>query len=204
MSSRNASSCKGLFGEIPQARRMRYSALMSERGEAIVLIGFMGSGKSSAGRTLAARTGWPRYDTDEMIAARYGLSIAEIFAQYGEETFRAAETEALSQVAERAAIVGTGGGVVLRAENVECLRRLGIIVHLTADEETLFERASRRQTRPLLQTADPRQTLSELLRARAPLYLQAADLTVDTSELRHEEVADRILEQVAELRLHVS
>jgi shikimate kinase len=176
---------------------------MAERGEAIVLIGFMGSGKSSAGRALAARTGWPRYDTDEMIAARYGLSIAEIFAQYGEEAFRAAETEALAQVPERAAIVGTGGGVVLRAENIECLRRLGLIVHLNADEETLFERASRRQTRPLLQTANPRQTLSELLRVRAPLYLQAADLTVDTSELRHEEVADQILEQIAEVRSHV-
>jgi shikimate kinase len=176
---------------------------MAERGEAIVLIGFMGSGKSSAGRALAARTGLPRYDTDEMVAARYGLSIAEIFAQHGEEAFRAAETAALAQVPQGAAIVVTGGGIVMRAENVECLRRFGIIVHLTADEETLFARVSRRQTRPLLQTENPRQTLSELLRVRAPLYHQAADWTVDTSELRHEEVADQILEQIGELRLHV-
>ena len=175
---------------------------MSERGEAIVLIGFMGSGKSSVGRELAARTGRPRYDTDEMVAARYGLSITDIFAQHGEEAFRDAETEALAQVPERAAIVVPGGGIVLRAENVERLRRFGIVVHLTADKETLFERVSRRQTRPLLHTENPRHTLSELLRVRAPLYLQAADLTVDTSELRHEEVADRILEQIAELRLH--
>ena len=177
---------------------------MSERGEAIVLIGFMGSGKSSVGRELAARTGRPRYDTDEMVAARYGLSIAEIFAQHGEEAFRAAETETLAQVPERAAIIVSGGGIVLRSENVERLRRFGIIVHLTADEETLFERASRRQTRPLLQTENPRQTLSELLRVRAPLYQQAADVTIDTSELRQTDVADRILEQTAELRLHVS
>ncbi len=176
---------------------------MSERGEAIVLIGFMGSGKSSVGRELAARTGRPRYDTDEMVAARYGFSIAEIFAQHGEEAFRAAETEALAQVPERAAIVVTGGGIVLRAENVERLRRFGIIVHLAADEETLFERASRRQIRPLLQTENPRQTLSELLRVRAPLYQQAADVTIDTSELRQTDVADRILEQIAEVRLHV-
>ena len=126
----------------------------------------------------------------------------KIFAQHGEEAFRAAETEALAQVPERAAIVVTGGGIVLRAENVERLRRFGIVVHLTADEETLFERASRRQTRPLLQTENPRQTLSELLRVRAPLYQQAADVTIDTSELRQTEVADRILEQIAELRLH--
>ena len=177
---------------------------MAERGGAIVLIGFMGSGKSSAGRGLAVRTGWPRYDTDEMIAARYGLSIVEIFAQHGEEAFRAAETEALAQVPERPAFVVTGGGIVLRSENVERLRHFGIIVHLTANEETLFERASRRKTRPLLQTENPRKTFSEMLRVREPLYQQAADITVDTSELRHEEVADRIMEQIAELRLHVS
>ena len=177
---------------------------MAERGEAIVLIGFMGSGKSSVGRELAARTGLPRYDTDEMISARYGLSIAEIFAQHGEEAFRAAETEALAQVPAFRAIVVPGGGIVLREENVARLREFGIVVHLTADEETLFERVSRRQTRPLLQTENPRGTLSEMLCVREPLYHQAADLTVDTSELRHEEVADRILEQIAELRLHAS
>ena len=177
---------------------------MSERGEAIVLIGFMGSGKSSVGRELAARTGRPRYDTDEMVAARYGLSIGKIFAQHGEEAFRAAETEALAQVPERPAIVVTGGGIVLRAGNVERLRRFGIVVHLTADEETLFERASRRQTRPLLQTENPRQTLSELLRVRAPVYQQVADLTIDTSELRQTEVVDRILEQIGGFSLHVS
>ena len=170
---------------------------MAERGEAIVLIGFMGSGKSTVGRELAARTGRPRYDTDEMVVARYGLSIAEIFAQHGEAAFRAAETEALAQVPECAAIVVTGGGIVLRAENVERLPRFGIIVHLVADEETLFERVSRRQTRPLLRTENPRQTLSELLRVRAPLYHQVADLTVDTSELRQTDVVDRILEQIA-------
>jgi shikimate kinase len=175
-----------------------------KRGEAIVLIGFMGSGKSSVGRELAARTGLPRYDTDEMVSARYGLPIAEIFAQHGEEAFRAAETEALGQVPERPAIVVTGGGIVLRPENVERLRRFGIIAHLLADEETLLERVSRRKTRPLLRTEDPRATLAEMLRVRGPLYHQAADLTVDTSELRHEEVADRILDQIAEHRSHAN
>ena len=177
---------------------------MAERGEAIVLIGFMGSGKSSVGRELAARTRLPRYDTDEMVASRYGLSIAEIFGQHGEEAFRAAETEALAQVPDRPTIVVTGGGIVLRSENVQRLHQLGVIVHLTANEETLFERVSRRKTRPLLETEDPRKTLSEMLRLREPHYQHAADFTVDTSELRHEEVADRILEQIPELHLHAS
>jgi len=175
---------------------------MAERGEAIVLIGFMGSGKSSVGRELAARMRWPRYDTDEMIVARYGLSIGEIFAQHGESAFRDAETEALSQVPDRQLILVTGGGIVLRPENVARLKRFGPIVHLTADEETLFERVSRRKTRPLLQTENPRETLSAMLRVRAPLYAQVAEFTVDTSKLRHEEVAHEIMERIAELDFH--
>ncbi|MDQ2659087.1 MAG: shikimate kinase [Verrucomicrobiota bacterium] len=174
-----------------------------ERGDAIVLIGFMGSGKSSVGRELAARTGLPCYDTDEMVANRYGLPIAQIFARFGEDDFRAAEMEALTQLPASAAIIVTGGGVVLRAENVATLRRLGIVIHLLADEETLFTRVSRRKTRPLLQTKNPRTTLSELLQVRVPHYQAAADRTVDTSALRHAEVAELVLQHLAELRAHV-
>lgn len=174
-----------------------------KRGDAIVLIGFMGSGKSSVGRALATRTGLPRYDTDEMIAARYGLAISEIFTQHGEEAFRAAETEALTQLPERAAIIVTGGGVVLRAENVALLRRLGRIVHLLADEATLFERVSRSTTRPLLRTENPRSTVAEMLRRRAPLYEEAANFTIDTSDLPQAEVADLILKQIAGTRANV-
>jgi shikimate kinase len=163
------------------------------RGEAIVLIGFMGSGKSSVGRELAARTRLPIYDTDRMVAQRVGLSIAEIFARRGEEAFRDCETEALEQLPRVPAIIVTGGGVVLRAANVRRLRELGPVVHLEANEETLFARVSRRSSRPLLQTADPRGTVSELLRKRAPLYRAAADFSVDTSELSHQEVADAVL-----------
>src|SRR3954463_5747786 len=103
---------------------------MSERGTAIVLIGFMGRRKSSVGRELAVRTGLPRYDTDEMVAARYGLRIAEIFARHGEEAFRAAETDALSQLPHAKMILVTGGGIVLREENVRVLRQFGLLVNL--------------------------------------------------------------------------
>src|SRR3712207_6437984 len=104
----------------------------------------MGSGKSSVGRELAKRTDLPRYDTDEMVRARFGLAIPEIFARHGEEQFRAAETEVLRSAPNEPAIVVTGGGVVLRPQNVALLRRLGTIVNLSADEETLFARVSRR------------------------------------------------------------
>ncbi len=166
---------------------------MRERGEAIVLIGFMGSGKSSVGRHLAKRLRLPRYDMDHMISSRIGRTIGEIFERDGEEAFRAAETQLLREFSKEAAIVVTGGGIVLRAENTAMLRRLGSVVNLAADEGTLFERVSRRRTRPLLKTPHPRGTLRELLRAREPLYLAAADFTVDTSALRHEQVADAIL-----------
>ena len=167
---------------------------MTGRGRAIVLIGFMGSGKSSTGRALARKTGWPRFDTDESVAARFGRDIAGIFAEFGEEKFREAETEALRELSGAApCIIVTGGGIVLRPENVELLRRLGTVVHLDADDETLFERVSRRTTRPLLQTEDPRGTLTKLLRERQPIYREAADLRVDTSRLTHEEVAEAVL-----------
>lgn len=167
--------------------------LVSARGEAIVLIGFMGSGKSSVGRALEKRMGLPRYDTDEMVRARFALPIAEIFSVHGEAAFRDAETAALGKIPLERAIVVTGGGVVMRAENVERLRRLGTVVNLTADEETLFARVSRRATRPLLRTDNPRQTLSEMLRIREPLYRAAADVVIDTANLNHGEVADAII-----------
>jgi shikimate kinase len=165
-----------------------------------VLIGFMGTGKSSIGRTLARRTGLPRFDTDEIITAWFGLSVTEIFTRFGEEKFRTAETETLEQLtAAGPAIIVTGGGIVLRPANVKMLRALGKVVSLEADEETLFGRISRRATRPLLQTKDPRATMAELWRAREPLYRDAADIRVDTSQLNHEEVADAILGRIGKL-----
>src|SRR5437764_564748 len=173
---------------------------MNKRRDAIVLIGFMGAGKSSVGRTLARTTGLARFDTDEMVAARFGATISKIFETHGEEKFREAEADALRELSGKGdAIVVTGGGIVLRPGNVELLRALGIIVHLRADEATLFKRISRRTTRPLLRTANPRATLTELLCARLPLYERTADVEVDTSGLRHDEVAKLILEKTEQL-----
>lgn len=170
---------------------------MKERGDAIVLIGFMGAGKSSVGRTLARLTGLPRLDTDEMIGARFGLTVAEIFEKHGEEKFREAETETLRELTgNHAAIVVTGGGIVLRPENRRLLRELGTVIHLSAKEETLFARISRRSARPLLRTENPRATVTELLRSRLPVYREVADVEVDTTLLSHDEVAQRILKSV--------
>jgi len=160
----------------------------------------MGAGKSSVGRALANRTGLPLFDIDELVTARLGVSIAEIFARDGEEGFREAETAELAQLPRAAAVIVTGGGIVLRSQNVAALQRLGIVVHLTADEATLYERAMRRPTRPLLQAENPRERFTHLLRVRAPLYDAAANASVVTSALRHEEVVDAVLEELARVR----
>ncbi|HJX98509.1 MAG TPA: shikimate kinase [Chthoniobacterales bacterium] len=165
--------------------------------KSIVLIGMMGAGKSSVGRCLQRRTGLARLDVDEMLAVEFGIPIAQIFATHGEEKFRDAETNALRKLApDRPVIIVTGGGIVLRNENVGLLKKLGTVVWLTADEATLFERASRRNDRPLLQKDNPRATFSELFRQREPLYAAAADVHVDTATKTHDELADTILNKL--------
>jgi shikimate kinase len=94
------------------------------------------------------------------------------------------------------AVIVTGGGIVLREHNVTRLKELGLVVWLEADEAVLFERASRRGNRPLLQTADPRATVSELLRTRTPFYEKAADFRVETTRLTHDDVCDIILAEI--------
>ena len=154
----------------------------------------MGAGKSSVGRCLRRRMGLALLDIDEVVVSNFGMSIAEIFAEHGEKTFRDAETEALRRVrTEEQTIIVTGGGIVLRKENVEILKSQAAIVWLDGDEETLFARASRKQNRPLLQTKNPRKTFSQILGARRPLYANIANIRVDTSVLTDEEVAVAIL-----------
>jgi len=174
--------------------------MVNRQGRSIALIGMMGSGKSSVGSCLHCRTGLALQETDEIVAAKFGMSIPEIFAEHGEKKFREAETEALRgmRTKERTIIV-TGGGIVLRKENVGILRSQAVIVWLDGVEETLFARVSRKQSRPLLQTKNPRKTFSQILDARRPLYAKVADFRVDTSVLTDEEVAVAILAKLRRL-----
>ena len=163
----------------------------------IALIGMMGVGKSLVGKALEQKTGLSRFDTDEITSSKLKMPIKEIFSTHGEEHFRNLETETLRSISlEKPAIIVTGGGIVLRAENVDLLRQLGIVVWLDADEKTLRMRIRSLSDRPLLQTANPGATLSELLAAREPLYRRAADLRVDVSQKQPEEVAELILENI--------
>lgn len=178
---------------------MRYW-IVNRQGRSIVLIGMMGAGKSSVGRCLHRRTGRVLHDTDQIVVTDFGMSISEIFPKFGEQRFRQAETEALRTLpTTEQAIIVTGGGIVLRNENAEIVRRLGVIVWLDGDEETLFARAFRERNRPLLQTKNPRKTFSRILDARRPLYAKIADIRVDTSVLTDEELAVAILAKVTRI-----
>jgi shikimate kinase len=157
----------------------------------------MGMGKSVVGKALEQKTGLPRFDTDEIISSKSKMPIKEIFSTHGEEHFRNLETETLRSMSlEEPAIIVTGGGIVLRAENMDLLRQLGTVVWLDADEATLRTRIRGLSDRPLLQTANPRAALSELLAAREPLYRRAADLRVDVSQRNPQQIAELILENI--------
>lgn len=160
----------------------------------IILIGFMGSGKSSIGRLIAQRLGFRFVDTDAVIVKREGRPISEIFQHDGEETFRAMETTALASLADADhCVIATGGGIVLREENRAQLQQLGFVVQLTASEGVIFDRVSRNTRRPLLQTTNPRETVSRLLATRQPAYAAAAQWTLDTSTMTHAEAAAAVI-----------
>lgn len=163
----------------------------------IVLIGFMGSGKSTVGRELHHRLGYPLVDMDHVIELRAGKPIAEIFADDGEECFRDMETALLEELFDPAAprrIISTGGGIIGRERNRGLLHQLGYVVWLHAPAAVILDRTSKNRDRPLLHTEDPAARVAELMEIRAPLYQQASHLKVDTAGLDCGELATGILE----------
>lgn len=163
----------------------------------VVLIGFMGTGKSSVGRLLAMRLGCAFHDLDKKIEAQCGMTIPAMFEQHGEPYFRAREKEAVRAAAARSGLViATGGGTVKDAENVALLRSSGILVALTADVDTILCRTAARGARPVLDGADAgdrRAAVVRLLEERRALY-EGADIAVDTSCRSPLEVAEYIVQ----------
>jgi shikimate kinase len=170
-------------------------------GRNLILIGFMGSGKSSVGRELAKRWNFRFLDTDAMIRHKYDLSIPEIFAKHGENFFREAEYQALVRLRGiTSTIIATGGGIVTQPRNLPLLRALGPVIWLSADQTTILDRVGKSAHRPMLNQANPEESVTRLLKERVPLYHQAADLRIETSELTHREVADRIVSGLDQFR----
>ena len=160
----------------------------------IVLIGFMGTGKSSCGKSLATRLGCAFIDLDKYIENKEGASIPEIFASKGEAYFREREREAVRETSERKGVViATGGGTVKDEENLRLLKARGVLVCLTADVETILDRTGRRGERPMLDRQDDRRkAVEELLESRREMY-DRADFSVDTSRLSPMQVTEEIM-----------
>ncbi len=162
------------------------------RVRSIVLMGFMGTGKSEVGRRLAQRLGRAFVDTDQLVEERAGKRVAAVFADDGEPAFRALERDAVVDAVGRGGtVVAVGGGAVLDPENVRRLRDAGVLVHLTARPEAILKRVGDAASRPLLRD-DPRATVTRLLAERGPMYAAAADVTVDTSDRSADEVVEEI------------
>lgn len=146
----------------------------------IVLIGFMGAGKSRIGKLLAKKLGYKFVDTDEQIKLKEGKSISEIFKDIGEQGFRDIESQVVAHFSQMSnLVISTGGGVPLRKTNMDNLRSNGLIVFLSATPQTVYERVKGNTKRPLLQTEDPFATICKLIKERTPYYSEA-DLTVET------------------------
>lgn len=165
--------------------------------ENIILIGYMGSGKTTVGRNIAKLKDYTFVDTDEMIVEQQQRSINEIFAADGEQAFRDMETALLRQLIDEKReflVLSTGGGMPLRAENRQLLSELGKVVYLKASPRTIYNRVRGDTTRPLLKCEDPMKRIEKMLAEREPLYEEGAWLIVEVDELRQSEAALRIIE----------
>ena len=152
-----------------------------DAGENVILVGFMGAGKSSVGRLLAKRLGRCFVETDDLIVAREGRSIPEIFRTHGEARLRELEAEVVDLLKlKRGDVIATGGGFPCRAGRMEALRAMGTVVWLAGEFDVLYERALRSGSRPLLD-GKPKEEVAALYRAREPYYRQA-HVTVETTK----------------------
>ena len=159
----------------------------------IVLVGLMGVGKSTVGRRLAKRLGLPFVDSDSEIEGAAGLSAAEVYERYGEKDFRDGERRLVARLIEgEVRVIATGGGAYVDPTTRELLNERAITIWLDAPIEVLAERTSRRDTRPLLRTDDPKQTLERLSHERRPSYAEA-HIHVRSGDGAHRDVVDSIL-----------
>ena len=172
--------------------------MINQKGN-IILIGPMGSGKTSTGRMLAKEMGYAFADTDEEVTKRTGVSIAYIFDVEGEEGFRKRECLALKEcLNDNNTILSTGGGIVLSKENRDLLQDRGTVVYLQTSIRSQVKRTASTNNRPLLQNKDPEETLEKLMLTRAPLYEEIADITIMTDNKSLQEMSKEIQRAINE------
>ena len=165
----------------------------------IALIGFMGTGKTAAGKALAERLGKEFIELDALLELKAGKTIPEIFQQDGEIAFRELEIGVTKEVSQRKnAVIACGGGVVLNKINIDRLKEESLIVYLTASPRVILKRTSGDENRPLLKTTERALRIRELLKFRKPFYERAADITINTSKLDITSVVEQIINKLKE------
>lgn len=170
---------------------------MKKSSENIYLVGLMGAGKTTIGRSLAKRLERDFVDTDKEIESRTGVSIPTIFEIEGEDGFRKREAQVIEEFAQTSGfVVATGGGSVLRPENRENMKRSGLVIYLNVPPQTLWERTRHDRNRPLLLVEDPLLKLKQLFSVRDPLYREVAELVVDGSRMSAQGVLQHLLREV--------
>jgi shikimate kinase len=181
------------FG-VSGTRESRRDELLARLGSRpVVLVGMMGAGKTTVGRRLATRLGRHFVDSDEEIEKAANMTIPEIFESHGETEFRSGEARVIARLLRDEHIVlGTGGGAFVNPETRALIKADACSVWIKADLDLLYQRVSRRSNRPLLKTANPRETLKTLIEARYPVYAEA-DLTVQSRDVPQDQVADDII-----------
>ena len=160
----------------------------------IVIIGFMGAGKTTIATSLAHRLKMRYLSTDNLIETKEKRTINEIFTKSGEDYFRDVESAVIKDACSMEnVVIDAGGGAVLREENIANFKSCGIVICLTADEETIMERTKKYKHRPLLNVEDPKRKIRDMLAKRAPFYAKA-DHFLDTGKLTARQVVEKIVE----------
>ncbi len=166
--------------------------------EHVILIGYMGSGKSTVGFRLSYKLKRCLIDTDKLIEHREGMSISEMFAVKGEGYFRAKETECLNSLFHElgSRIISLGGGTPVKEENREIIKRLGKVIYLKASTDTIYDRVKHDTSRPLLQCENPKARIEAMLAERDPIYESVADIVIHVDGKQMKDVVQEIVEAV--------
>lgn len=165
-----------------------------EKNKNIILIGYMGCGKSTVGRKAAKAVGYTFLDTDALIEKEEAMTIARLFEEKGEPYFREKETETIQKlIAEpKGNIIATGGGLPMKEDNQALLKELGTVIYLKSETDTLIKRLSGDKVRPLLQNGDLREKIETMLAVRGPVYEATADLVLQTDNMSFYEIICQI------------